>query len=182
MEWLADEPDATLVVASATRFVDQDHYTLSDPETGAESDEREGKAEIWETGLVRTYEALQADGHRILQITTIPHLYFGDIDDFVPWDPRQCNMPELLQDVTDCGVTTPRDEVDAYQAFALSSERSTAQETDVDQLNLRDEICDRTRCSTNDGTVRNYIDGLHISIGAALRLAPRFTEAIEAVG
>jgi peptidoglycan/LPS O-acetylase OafA/YrhL len=181
VDWLEDQPKATIVVASANRFLEDDDFRLEDPTDGHIASDPAGKQRIWQAGLTRTFAALRDSGHDVLQVNVSPQL-FRTRDDFVPWDPRQCSFPELLGDVADCGVTRSRSFTDALQRRALAAEHGAAEATGIRELDLRDEICRGSTCSTNRGKDRLYADGLHISVHEARRLAPRFVEAFESGG
>jgi peptidoglycan/LPS O-acetylase OafA/YrhL len=180
MEWLASQPPSVVVVASANRFIEDDAFRFAAPGASTRGDDPGTKARLWQEGLVRTFEELQASGHEVLQVNVSPHLYRW-VDDHVPWHPRQCTFPQLLRDVADCGIERSRAEVDEHQRRALEAEHGAADATGVAELDLRGRICGRSACSTNRGTIRLFRDGRHITVPLALELAPDFERALSEV-
>jgi peptidoglycan/LPS O-acetylase OafA/YrhL len=176
LAWLADEPPSIVFVAAANQVVDRDGFSVRDGETGEKASSVSAKARIWEAGLERTFKEIQDQGHRVVQMQTIPHFW----RDGEAWSAGDCSFPQLLFRRDTCGPTMTRKEADAEHRAGLEAEEQAARSTGVGTLDVTDQICPDGTCSVRRGNFWVYRDGLHLSLGMSRKLRDTFVEAIKA--
>ncbi len=179
LAWLDTQDPALVVMASANGWVDLDGTVMRDPATGASATTAAERGELWRAGSVRTYDALAAAGHTVVQLSAVPHFVF---DDGRPWGPEACSWSVSRDDPSRCGTSLTRSQADADQRYGLQAERTAAREAGVTYVDLRREVCPEDVCRTNDGNTWIYRDGAHLSVGASLALAPVLARAIDRAG
>ncbi|WP_300019909.1 acyltransferase family protein [uncultured Roseobacter sp.] len=133
--------------------------TLWDAEQPAEA---AGNHPVFERGLVRTIEALQAAGKRVILVSQVPDSPF-DVPSTVAralWLDRPLPSGPL------------RAEVAHYEAFVRDRFVQAEQDSDVRLMRLGDIFCPGERCVVWAEGVPFYRDGNHLTIARARSLAP----------
>lgn len=176
LSWLREQPRGLVVISMATdRYVeDRRHpdfpvWTVRDPVTGALVTQPAAKADIYEAALERSIRSVEATGHQVLLIRTIPH--------FTGWDPRAC--PGLRTLSNSCGVRVPLSTMDAQQALTRAAEARAVTATGVGTVDLRGLLCPHAYCETNQGDRWLYRDGTHLSVPESGRLAAQFVKVLD---
>lgn len=179
LEWLATQPPSTVLIANASENIEMPQVVMSGP-SGRHVSAPSGKEEVWRDGLVRVIRAVRGAGHRPVLVATIPH--FGNPRTNSWWNPSQCTMITLAEDVTRCGEVMRLSQSDRDQQRALRAERAAAAETDVPYIDLRASVCPGGVCRTNHGTEWIYRDGLHLSTRFSGQLSGTLAEEITRAG
>jgi peptidoglycan/LPS O-acetylase OafA/YrhL len=78
----------------------------------------------------------------------------------------------------DIETAVPRDKFDTMTAKYSGALLALSREPNVDLLDITDSLCDAVRCSGKLGNQLAYRDDNHLTNSAALRLAPRFRDAL----
>ena len=176
LEWLDDQPPSLVFVAAANQVVDRDGFSIRDGETGEKAGTVTAKSRIWAAGLQRTFKEIQGQGHRVVQLQTIPHFW----EDGEAWSAGDCSFPQLMFRRDTCGPSMSREEADAEHRAGLEAEEQAAQATGVGTLDVTDQVCPDGTCSVRRGDFWVYRDGLHLSLGMSRKLRDTFIEAIRA--
>jgi peptidoglycan/LPS O-acetylase OafA/YrhL len=176
LSWLDDEPASLVFVAAANQVVDRDGFSIRDGKTGEKASSVPAKARIWAAGLQRTFKEIQDQGHRVVQIQTIPHFWH----DGEAWQAGDCSFPQLLFRRSTCGPSMPLAAANAAHRAGLEAEKQAAQAAGVGSLDVTDQVCPDGTCSVRRGNFWVYRDGLHLSLGMSRKLRDTFVEAIKA--
>ena len=176
MAWLAAQPPGIVVIAAANEAIDQSETQLVDASSMQMASTEEAKAAVWSTSLARTLTSLQAFGHRVIMVTTIPHFGSGEGP---YWNPSNCALLRLTHSTDECGESISRPDADASQERSLAAESAALRLSGAASLDLRSILCPHERCATNTGGSWTYRDGLHITVGMSRDLAPEFGSAIR---
>lgn len=170
MDWLAEQPSSTVVMASGGGAVDLEEYALRLPQGGSVRDVA-GKGDAWRASLERSYTELGRMGHEVIQVELAPHF---------DWRPSGCSFVKILRDdVASCGVSESRADADADAAGALAGERRAVEAAGIRTIEVRDALCPQSRCRTNEGNFWYYEDGVHLSFAGALSLEPTFVSVLR---
>jgi hypothetical protein len=152
IEWLSTQPPATVLIGISGNYV------------------TEGSAGVVANRLQRSISALQESGHQVKLFQAIPQ-FFG-------WSPFNCSVLEALRDSQGCGASVAITDMDERQALPLEIFAEVAQETKVDLIDTRPQLCTDATCTTNVGDIWRYRDMFHISVGESQRLAEQVRSAL----
>lgn len=172
-DWVAaGHADLVVIASNTTRATREPGYRFIDPVTGVGSNDVNEKAAIWGRGLGRTLDAIGRSHTPVVFVHTVPQ--FGS------FDLRTCPGYVVVREPADCGVTRTRSSVVAEAAPALRAETTAlAGRRDVHPVDLTDDLCASTTCSTNRGDFFVYRDGGHLSVAGAKAFTPRFAALIH---
>lgn len=174
LDWLQEQPPGDVFVAGLDQY-------WWDPSIGvafggaAMTSDAEQKAAVLAEGLARTASTLQAAGHRVVLVQSIP-TYRNPTP---IWDPRTCSVPAIQAGA--CSRQMAAAYVDDLQRRARSSIEQAAQATGAAVLDLRDWFCDTEVCSTDKPVRWQYSDATHLTVAASRALTPRFAAVLESV-
>lgn len=130
------------------------------------------KIAVLRKGLLSTIEALQAGGHHVILVQSIP-----TFRNPVPiWDPTSCSALALLRET--CFRRLPLAFVDSLQRNSRSAIEQVAGATGSTVLDLRSSFCTGEFCSTANSGTSLYKDATHVTVSASGNLAPKFAVAI----
>lgn len=164
---LTADPPSLVVIGSVSDIYVRDsgiEFARSDGSIYASTSE--DKTRLWQEGLGTVLAALTDADVPVAVVHPAPH--------FLDWDPRGCGPDRLSRG--DRGRVLNRDETEALRAGVVAAAADAPGATTVD---LDPELCLVDGCATNDGGRWIYRDGLHITVGASRRLAPRYAQLIE---
>jgi len=179
LDWLVEQEPGTVFVGSANSFVDDSDVELRD--AGSWSRDVEQKGKLWSRHLASLIDRLERHGQEVVLIKTIPHLVDPD-SPHTYWSPRRCVLMSVRRDTDACGTSLDLDDAHKLQTGALDAQSRAVKSTDVQVVELDERICPAATCTTNRGSFRVYLDGMHITRGMSLELAPDFTEALRLAG
>ena len=168
---LTADPPSLVVIGSVSDIYVRDsgiEFARSDGSFYATTSE--DKTRLWQEGLGTVLAALTDADVPVAVVHPVPH--------FLDWDPRGCGPDRLSRG--DRGRVLNRDETEALRAGVVAAEVAAAADAPgATTVDLDPELCLVDGCATNDGGRWIYRDGLHITVGASRRLAPRFAQLIE---
>ena len=164
-------PSLVVLASSATDYVNGT-AAFYDPQTNEAVHSLEGHARLWQLGLNRIVEDLSTSGIPTMILHTIPH--FGASDS---WLPQTCPALKIFMD--DCGITADRRvEANQQQTARDAEERAVAGVVNASTADFTDDLCSRTLCAAQRGTVWLYRDSAHLSVDGSRSLTNRFAELI----
>ena len=167
MNWLRKQPPGTVMIASVDRYWRDPDYLVSLDAKFTEADPHRNSQAL-NAGLTKTVTELQAAGHSVILVQTIPH--------FIA-------RPYMIGGVTCSGwnvlmgacrrplVTMPVEFADEWQSASRQGIRKVADDTAARIFDLRHFFCPNGICSTRhiNGTDLYLLDGYHLNrLGSAL--------------
>jgi len=179
LRWLRKQPPATVVMAAAGVWVDTDGINVATPDKSVVGTSPKVKGEIWRKGLIRTIRDVKAAGHTPVQVTAIP--FFATALDRA-WGPETCDFFGTLKDPSSCGESRSRAASDRMQRYGVAAQHDAAVAEGINEIDVRSAVCAHDVCATNDGAFRLYRDGLHLTIGESVRLAPLLERGVLDAG
>jgi len=163
LAWLKTQPPGTVVLSNDDSYWRQEGFAVGlDPQSlSVQPDDR---LRTFREGLTRTVKSIQAAGHHVVVVQTIPHF---------SWSPVQCTMSEVW--TGDCKSQMPiPQEAQGVRAIVDDVARGTGARV----IDLQETLCPEGVCQTEvDGVVR-YRDGGHLSVAASQALGSVFAQAI----
>jgi peptidoglycan/LPS O-acetylase OafA/YrhL len=175
LDGLVEEPPALVVLSSsATERIQDPTEHLRDRKSGAVATTPKAKAELWEQGLATAVDRLTEAGIPTLVVQTAPQFTgaFG-----TDWSARACPAVKILRSA--CGQSRDRAAVEAERALAVGAQdRAVAGSPLAATLDLIDEICSPTRCSTERRGTPTYRDAIHLTVDGARRLTGSFERSM----
>jgi peptidoglycan/LPS O-acetylase OafA/YrhL len=128
------------------------------------------KARIWRQVLHTTLLRLQAAGVPVLLVQPIPVL---------PLDPSTCAVVRVL--LGGCSSSLSRSAVNKWLRLAFTTDKTAARGIKgTSLLDLENQLCEKTSCTTVKNGVSLYRDSRHLSVDGALTLTKTFQSAIAA--
>jgi peptidoglycan/LPS O-acetylase OafA/YrhL len=170
LNWLRQHPPNLVIIGARTDLYITGRFVI--PGISPQVDQVD-RARVYERRLHSTLLELSRSRIPVLVVHPIPYMPAAN--------PGAC-ASLLLYLNHGCGRTsmTSRKSVDAWLSLALAAEqKAIASVPRTSLLNLEDEICNTTTCSTNHNGVPMYRDQYHLSIPGALSLTPILRRAIE---
>jgi peptidoglycan/LPS O-acetylase OafA/YrhL len=171
LRWLDQAPPGTVIVAALDQYWWDPNLSAA-LAPGPPSQESEAKATLMEKGLKETISRLQAVGHKVVVVQSIPTYR----DPLPIWDPRTCNA--LAVDRGSCSRAAPLSIIDGLQHRSRAAIQQAAKATGSSVLDLRSVFCNDTDCSTTRGGSLLYSDAAHITVAESESLAPEFAKVI----
>jgi peptidoglycan/LPS O-acetylase OafA/YrhL len=164
-------PSLVIVASDASDYINNAKYGFRDPHSGAAMHTPATKAEEWEVAVASMLRTLDKAHVRTVLINTAPH--------FTGWELASCAAIRVYSDVSSCGTSKSRAEIDKQRAAGLEAEhRAASGVSTVTEVDFTDQLCPTNRCSTNNGSFFMYRDGAHLSVPGARTLTERFRELI----
>jgi peptidoglycan/LPS O-acetylase OafA/YrhL len=174
LAWLESRPPGVVIMASSDDYWNDPSYAAGLIE-GAESSDVSTKLEALEAGLESAATALQASGHQVIMVHTVPHFLPP-----YPYDPDTCSLATLMADR--CRQEMPLSAYVANQDAARAAVQRAAENAGATALDLRPNLCVESFCSTRVGDRILYADHAHLSVPESVRLMPEIRDAIQGVG
>ena len=170
LQWMEAQAPGTVVLAAS------DHYWL-EPGWSAQAAGRAAVAAVPQRqallreSLIRVVERLQATGHRVVLVQTIPHWTGTDT-----WDPARCSLSAALQG---CRQEMPLARAQARSEAVRSVVAQVADATEAALLDVAEDVCPQGICRTATANLPVYRDATHITVAMSHALAGRFATAIN---
>ena len=177
LDWLSEQPAATIVLAAAADQITDDDSTIEDPATGELATTDHAKADVWSDALGSTITELRAAGHRVLVIDVVPHFQEQQGD---YWSTVHCPLIAVAESTAACGVEQPLSKADQDQQLALAAQAAAVARTGATLVDLRPAICTDGVCRTVRDDQFVYREGKHISRATSRELAPELAAALRA--
>lgn len=133
----------------------------------------EAKARLFRDGIVSTVSQLQAAGHRVVLVQSIPTFR----NPAPIWDPRACTNVSVLRGT--CTREVAAAEIERVQGPSRRALSEAAEMTKSHLLDLREVMCPAGVCRTHRGDEWLYMDATHLTVQASRELAPEFAKAID---
>lgn len=133
------------------------------------------KIEALKVGLIETVGILQASGHEVLLIQTVPQWGEGG----AAWDPGRCSIPAILSG--SCGSERPLADALANSQSVRATIEAVARVTGATVWDPGLDLCPLGTCSITGPDYIRYRDAGHISVPQSEALADRIQALFDAV-
>ncbi|MDQ0726306.1 acyltransferase family protein [Microbacterium sp. W4I20] len=172
-KWIEAQPAGTVVIASSSEMVTDDRIEFR---AGGEVATTEvDKAVVWAEALAARIESLEAAGHDVRLVRTMPH-FPGVSREW--WHPVECQNADLFTDPSGCSMTISAEQVQTRMKYITAAETQAIEATGVGAVDLSSEVCRNGMCETYRNGMWLYRDGLHISPQYSSAIAARFTSSL----
>lgn len=170
LTWLDGQPPGTVVIATTDNYwLNSKHgVMLADGTTTTRTDL---KIAAMREALTRTVRSLQAAGHQVVLVQTVPS-FRGDY----AWAPARCSLSSTLAGCPQRMPAAASTQRSAAVRAALSSVGSATHAIVVD---LTPEICPGGVCVTADSGGPVYADESHLTVYGDQRLVGAFTAVLS---
>jgi len=179
MAWLADQQSGLVVLSASSRYwQDADGYSVSHTDDFSDAFSA-SNASVLTDGLDRTVRELQAMGHEVLLLQTIPHYLDPQ---YAISDISSCTGLELLNGacVQLDGTEMPRDFADAWQQGSRLAHIQVAANTGATVFDFRSFFCADDVCRTRIDDIDFYMpDGFHLNISGSRALRDPLAAALR---
>ena len=113
-------------------------------------------------------------GNQVLLVMTVPHFSMSPYQ----LDYSRCSIWDIQGE--GCTQWMPQEVTDRAQGDLRAAIAGAAAATGADVLDLRDNLCSNSVCSSRRGELVLYSDGGHLSVAASESLALVFADRINA--
>jgi len=169
LAWMAEQTPGTVVLGASNDYWYETGWSLTLPDGSTISD-HDRMLNAVRASLTRVVKALEAAGHRVLLVQTIPHW-----NGIHAWDPLACSLSSSL---SGCVQRMPADYDLDRTAAARKLVRSVAEATDASVLDVTAQVCPRGECVTATKSMPIYRDSTHLTVAMSHALAPQFEAAL----
>ena len=169
LQWISRMPHGIVVLAMSDHYWYDAGWSLT-----AQGVRYTGTAAMLsevQQSLQRITTALEADGHRVVLVRTIPH-WIGKYQ----WDPTRCTLEQSLHG---CVMSMPAAYSLGQRSEAAHVLQRVASSSRVTVLDLTAQICPGGTCRTATSELPVYRDATHITVAMSHRLAPVFETALQ---
>jgi peptidoglycan/LPS O-acetylase OafA/YrhL len=167
LNWFKTQSPGLVVLAATDSYWTR---TPTDPfPARAPTDTASVRNPVYAAALTSIIKELQAVGHQVLVVQTIPHFN---------WDPRGCSAISLMAET--CHEVQPLSAIERNQGSTWATTEAVTAHNNAALLDLRPELCSAGTCSTGTGDRWRYRDGVHISVPESIELRGTFATAIRA--
>ena len=167
--WLSEQPTGTVVLGASNDYWYETGWSVTSPD-GSTTADHAGMLAAVRASMIRVVRKLEAAGHRVVLVQTIPH--------WVPpyaWDPLGCS---LAQSLSGCVQRMPVTYEQQRTADAHAMVRAVAKATDARLLDVTAQVCPKGECVTATRAMPVYRDSTHITVAMSHALAPQFYAAL----
>lgn len=172
--WIESQPAGTVVIASSSEMITSDQITFT--VNGSTVTTQEEKARVWSEALADRVRSLEAAGHEVQIVKTMPH-FPGETREW--WHPVECQNVDLLRDPAGCSVSLPLADVQVRMKYIWGAEDAAIASSGAAWLDLTPDACPNGVCDTYRAGMWIYRDGLHISPRFSATLADRFVALVR---
>ncbi|GAB3816135.1 acyltransferase family protein [Tessaracoccus terricola] len=170
LDYLADAPQGTVVIANSQHYPFQREVGLG-PGDGDPEGDFETKLQATREGLEAAVAQIRELGHQVVIIQGTP-LWIGANH----WESRECTTLAVLRQ--ECGQQMTLAEGDEQQGRARGVVEEVAAHTGATVWDSWMELCEEGVCSTHDGLYPRFRDGLHITVEQSRLLGPSFARLL----
>lgn len=170
LAWIAKQTPGTVVLGASNDYWYEGGWTLTLPD-GSTTSDRSGMLTAVRGSLTRVVQAMQAAGHDVVLLQTIPHWVSP-----YAWDPLSCSLASSL---SGCVQHMPASFDVERTAAAHQLVGAVAKATGASVLDVTAAICPGGECSTETTTMPIYRDSTHITVAMSHALAPQFYAALS---
>lgn len=171
MEWLRSALPGTVVISNADGYWTADRYLVGDGVSEPTGDERV-KERIFTEGVHRTVASLEAYGHDVVFVQTVPT--WGGL-----FTPATCTTVSVA--AGDCSESKTIQQAEVLQGVVRRAILEGVEGTNAYVWDSWTVLCDEGICSTQDGDMMRYRDVSHLSVPMSESLAPVFAGLLEDV-
>lgn len=173
LNWIRQHPPDLVVLSVASDYyIATDLFEVAPQGATALAQSPQRKAAVWQGALRQTIDAIIAAGSRVLLVHTIPKFSRGS-------NPYTVSPFRLMVDPDGVAGTQLRTQVEANRLMGLQAEVDAARDLEgVSTIDVIDQICPGTNCSTLRGSTWMYRDRNHISISASEDLTDTLRDAM----
>lgn len=170
LNWMATQKPGTVVISSTDEYWLSKAYSVV-LEDGTATDDEAAKISQMRDSLARTVRSLQAAGHEVLLLQTVPH-FTGAF----AWTPENCTLIASLQG---CSKEMPLADAIAQSSAVRIVLDEVGKETGAPVYDFSGEICPEGTCSTVRDGLPVYRDGTHISVDMSHALAAALARLLQ---
>ena len=168
LRWMATVTPGTVVLASSDDYWFDPGWSVV--ENGQRLTDRGAMIDAMQASLTRVVHRLQARGHRVLLVHTIPHWVRTHA-----WDPSSCSLAASL---TGCVQVMPAADAVGETAAVHAVIDAVGRSTDSGVIDVTPQVCPDGTCRTATASMHVYRDATHITVAMSHTLAPVFERAL----
>lgn len=164
LAYLEAADDATIIISNIDTYWTDSRYAVgADTEMTAEAS---SKLDVLREGLGATVEQLQAAGHEVVLVQTIPRWSEDDV-----WRTASCSVLDVTS--TGCEQTMPVSRALGRQGAVRDVVQQVAEDSGATVFDPWAVLCTNGSCSTHGPDFpRYYRDGVHVSVLEGRAFAP----------
>ncbi|MDR7085922.1 peptidoglycan/LPS O-acetylase OafA/YrhL [Aeromicrobium panaciterrae] len=175
LSWLSEQPPGTVVLSlGGTTFLNGEKYAFEGHD-GKTAQSQSKRLEAYAAGLADTFANLRADGHRVIFVQPALRFNYPHGD---PWLAQSCPLARIAIDAPSCGLTIDRRVMLAERQPAIDAFNLVPEADRPESIDLVDQLCRKSECSTYRDGHWIYRDASHLSVPASMTLAPLFTSLL----
>lgn len=163
---VAMRPSLVITATRSDQYIEDYELRLRDG-VGRLHDRPDEKARLWQAGLTRTLSALGEASIPVIVVQPVP---------IFPDAAQNCTGLDLIRN--GCASSVSRAGTARRLERAKRAERSAASAVGATLLDLEDELCGPSNCSTARASTILYRDSEHLSVEGALRMTDRLYRVI----
>ena len=176
---LKNSPPSTVVFSvRSDAYLNDSRFVVNGLSNGT-ARQSDQKAKAYGKALGQTLRHIENAGHVVLLVTPTPRFLRSESE---PWSALNCPTFLVIFRQQDCGMSESFDEDSKYQRLANLALNHAEKQLDsqtTSTLNLRDELCGNSTCSTNQGRHWLNRDGSHLTVETSTRYSDEFARAIR---
>lgn len=166
-------PGVVVIGTASSGYINERTAVLRDPLSGRTETSPDGKAALWAEAQRRMIERISHTGARVIVLLPVPR--------FEGWDIKVCPSMTLANHPMQCGRTVQRSLAESERRLAVAATQlATAGIGNVGLVDVFDDVCTATSCSTNDGMTFLFNDKSHLSHPGAQRSLHRIIAQLPA--
>jgi peptidoglycan/LPS O-acetylase OafA/YrhL len=170
-EYLNKAPAGLVIIANNDRYWERQQFRFGSSKQQATNDASQ-KIRSFRIELQDTTEALQAAGHQVLFVQTVPTW-----DDFGPWDPTRCTLISIV--AGKCVAQQSLGQAQESKSSIRSKIEEVAAVTGASIWDPGRDLCAEGTCSTQGPEYLRYRDTVHISVSQSIALIPMVRDLLS---
>ena len=171
LEWLTGQPSGLVILSSSSSPWSPPEFSTIESKPWSMTTVSSG---YLESVITKTVRELQDMGNQVLLVMTVPHFSMSPYQ----LDYSRCSIWDIQGE--GCTQWMPQEVTDRAQGDLRAAIAGAAAATGADVLDLRDNLCSHSVCSSRRGELVLYSDGGHLSVAASESLALVFADRINA--
>ena len=170
LAWMGTATPGTVVLAASDDYWFNPGWSIVRPD-GTTTSDHAAMIDAMQASLKRVARELQASGHRVVLVQTIPH-WMG----VHPWDPATCTLASALEG---CVQRMPAAYATSRTALVHKVIAAIGATTGSAVMDVTPQVCPDGECVTTNAAMPVYRDASHITVAMSHALAPQFEAALR---
>lgn len=178
-QFLLDAPPSKVVIAASSVPFYATNIGVSKMDS-VPSNELETKNIYLAEALPGFIRRLQEAGHSVILVQSTPAYFRAENNYSVSnqWRPQNCVGLNLLNIDTKCGQQVSINQLNKYQGPTRAVLEATALDSSTPLIDPLKSLCVGGSCSTNQGDIWFYVDGVHLNQNGIKKVRPEFEAAL----